>query len=169
MAMNKQTELHRLVMKLQVDQMSDLKSWMSQAEDKLSLIAGTAQLPSEVSQQLSDLSVLLAELEEQQGVVSGISNFILVDGPDSGLGQLEDELAALGERWVTLCRVCEQRQETLTRLTASWDQHRDLSNQLTDWMDRVEDSLKQMELDEEPDQAELGRQSQHVMVSRRSQ
>ena len=165
LAMSKQTELHRLVMKLQVNQMQELKCWMSEAEDKLSQIGGTGRSPSEVSLLLSSLSVLLSELEEQQGVVSGISHFILVDGPDSSPGSLEDELAALGERWVTLCRVCEERQETLGLLAARWDQYWQINNDLTNWMDKVEDNLKQMELDEEPDQAELARQSQEVMVS----
>ena len=163
LAMNKQTELHRLVMKLQVDQLEELKSWMSEAEDKLSLIgeAGTSQ--TEVAKLLGDLSVLLAELEEQQGVVSGISNFILVDGPDTA-GELEDQLSALGERWVTLCRVCAERQEALTSLASSWAQHAEVSQVLEDWMGEVEERLKQMELDEEPDQAELAAQSQQVMV-----
>ena len=161
--MNKQTELHRLVMKLQVDQLEELKSWMSEAEDKLSLIgeAGTSQ--TEVAKLLGDLSVLLAELEEQQGVVSGISNFILVDGPDTA-GELEDQLSALGERWVTLCRVCAERQEALTSLASSWAKHAEVSQVLEDWMGEVEERLKQMELDEEPDQAELAAQSQQVMV-----
>ena len=161
--MNKQTELHRLVMKLQVEQLEELKSWMSEAEDKLSLIgeAGTSQ--TEVAKLLADLSVLLAELEEQQGVVSGISNFILVDGPDTA-GELEDQLSALGERWVTLCRVCAERQEALTSLASSWAQHVEVSQALEDWMGEVEERLKQMELDEEPDQAELAAQSQQVMV-----
>ena len=167
LAMNKQTELHRLVMRLQVEQMEDLKCWMTGAEDKLSLIGGTGRTPAEVTKLQSDLSELLSELEEQQGVVSGISNFILVDGQDSSPGALEDELAALGERWVTLCRVCEERQLTFTRLTSSWQQHSELSTVLRDWMDKVELSLRQMELDEEPDQDELARQSQHVMVSDR--
>ena len=166
--MNKQTELHRLVMKLQLEQLEELKSWMSEAEDKLSLIGEAGRSQAEVSQLLSDLSILLAELEEQQGVVSGISNFILVDGPDTA-GQLEDQLSALGERWVTLCRVCEERQEALTSLAATWAQHAEVSHSLADWMTEVEDRLKQMELDEEPDQAELAAQSQQVMVSRETE
>ena len=165
LAMNKQTELHRLVMKLQVEQLDDLKCWMSEAEDKLSLIGETGRSQDEVSQLLADLSALLAELEEQQGVVSGISNFILVDGPDTA-GELEDQLSALGERWVTLCRVCAERQEALTSLASTWAQHGEVSQALADWMTEVEDKLKQMELDEEPDQAELAAQSQQVMVSR---
>ena len=163
--MNKQTELHRLVMKLQVDQLEDLKSWMSEAEDKLSQIGEVGRSQDEVTQLLADLSVLLAELEEQQGVVSGISNFILVDGPDTA-GELEDQLSALGERWVTLCRVCADRQEALTSLASTWAQHAEVSQAVADWMTEGEDRLKQMELDEEPDQAQLAVQSQQVMVSR---
>ena len=103
--MNKQAELHQLVMKLQVEQMTELKGWMTMAEDRLTAAADVGQSREEVAIQLAEHELLLRDLEEQQATVSSISNFIIVDSEDTS--ELEDSLTALGERWVTLCRMCE--------------------------------------------------------------
>merc|ERR1712218_11331 len=97
LAMNKQTELHKLVMKLQMEQMMELKSWMSDAEDKLSMLLKSDLSHTEVTSELVSLGSLMSDLESQQTVVSSISNFILVDAAeDQSTGSLEDELSALG-------------------------------------------------------------------------
>ena len=165
LAMNKQTELHRLVMKLQMEQMTELKTWMSEAENKLSMIQESDFNQDQVSKELAELNSLLGDLEKQQSVVSSISNFILVEVEDPGLGSLEDELSALGERWVTLCNMCEQKHDQLQILETLWSQFRDEETGLVFWMDSVENKLKTMEIVEDLDKEQLADQGSQVTVS----
>ena len=166
LAMNKQTELHKLVMKLQMEQMMELKSWMSDAEDKLSMLLKSDLSHTEVTSELVSLRSLMSDLESQQTVVSSISNFILVDAAeDQSTGSLEDELSALGERWVTLCNMCEQRQDALQILDSLWAQFREQDSALDTWMDGVEEKLRTMEIVENLDREQLAEQGRQVTVS----
>ena len=164
LAMNKQTELHRLVMKLQLEQMTELKLWMSEAENKLSMIHQSDLVHNNVSKELEGVNSLLGDLEKQQSVVSSISNFILVEVDDPGTGSLEDELSALGERWVTLCNMCEQKHDQLQILETLWTQFRDEETSLVTWMDNVENKLKTMEIVEDLDKEQLADQGSQVTV-----
>ena len=164
--MNKQTELHKLIMKLQMDQVMELKTWMSEAENRLSIIQRSSLNHRLVKTQLENLNKLLGDLEEQQSVVSSISNFILVDNvDDSNLGSLEDELAALGERWITLCNMCEQRHDTLKIFETLWRQFSENSDCIESWMTQVEEKLRSMEIVEDLDKEQLAEQGNQVTVS----
>ena len=164
--MNKQTELHKLIMKLQMDQVMELKNWMSEAENRLSIIQRSSLNHRLVKTELENLNKLLGDLEEQQSVVSSISNFILVDNvDDSNLGSLEDELAALGERWITLCNMCEQRHDTLKIFETLWRQFSENSDCIESWMTQVEEKLRSMEIVEDLDKEQLAEQGNQVTVS----
>ena len=164
--MNKQTELHKLIMKLQMDQVMELKTWMSEAENRLSIIQRSSLNHRLVKTELENLNKLLGDLEEQQSVVSSISNFILVDNvEDSNLGSLEDELAALGERWITLCNMCEQRHDTLKIFETLWRQFSENSDCIESWMTQVEEKLRSMEIVEDLDKEQLAEQGNQVTVS----
>ena len=164
--MNKQTELHKLIMKLQMDQVMELKNWMSEAENRLSIIQRSSLNHRLVKTELENLNKLLGDLEEQQSVVSSISNFILVDNvEDSNLGSLEDELAALGERWITLCNMCEQRHDTLKIFETLWRQFSENSDCIESWMTQVEEKLRSMEIVEDLDKEQLAEQGSQVTVS----
>ena len=164
--MNKQTELHKLIMKLQMDQVIELKTWMSEAENRLSIIQRSSLNHRLVKTELENLNKLLGDLEEQQSVVSSISNFILVDNvDDSNLGSLEDELAALGERWITLCNMCEQRHDTLKIFETLWRQFSENSDCIESWMTQVEEKLRSMEIVEDLDKEQLAEQGNQVTVS----
>ena len=161
--MNKQTELHQLVMKLQLEQMTDLRRWMTAAEDRLAVVGQAGQGRDQVADQLAEHEILLRDLEGQQATVSSISNFILVDSEDTR--ELEDQLTALGERWVTLCRMCEERYTTLQQVDARWKQLEGDKVKLETWMAGVEGRLKEMERDLGVDTLQLLEQVKQVMVS----
>lgn len=153
-------------MKLQMDQVMELKTWMSEAENRLSIIQRSSLNHRLVKTELENLNKLLGDLEEQQSVVSSISNFILVDNvDDSNLGSLEDELAALGERWITLCNMCEQRHDTLKIFETLWRQFSENSDCIESWMTQVEEKLRSMEIVEDLDKEQLAEQGNQVTVS----
>ena len=94
--MKKQTELHHLIMSLQMDQITSLKHWMTRTEDGISRLQPlTADSLAAAKGQLQEALEFQAGLETQHAAVSSISNFIVVDTEDSD--SIEDQLA--GSQW----------------------------------------------------------------------
>ena len=148
LAMTKQTELHKLVMRLQVEKMSTLKSWMLEAETKLSKISQSEKSRDKVESDLEKIEVLLSEFESQQSVVTSLSDFILGDTmEDSSVsgGSLEDNLTSLGEKWVSLFTLSKERHELLIKLDALWRRFTELESSLSSWMTEAMDKLKSIE------------------------
>ena len=148
LAMTKQAELHKLVMRLQVDKMSNLKSWMLEAESKLSNISKSEKNRDNVESDLEKIEALLSEFDGQQSVVASLSDFILGDTmEDSSVtgGTLEDTLTSLGEQWVRLFTLSKERHELLIKLDALWRRFSELETSLSSWMIEAEAKLKTME------------------------
>ena len=89
--MSKQAELHQLVMSLQLDQIHDLRAWMTGAEDRISRLGRTGEQLEQLEEQLGTVQQLQRDLENQHAAVSAIANFILVESEDET--NIEDELA----------------------------------------------------------------------------
>ena len=146
--MTKQTELHKLVMKLQVEKMSNLKSWMLEAETRLANISQSEKSRNKVESDLEKIEALLIEIEGQQSVVTSLSDFILGDtmeeSPASG-GSLEENLTSLGEQWVSLFTLSKEKHELLIKLDALWRRFAELECSLSSWMANAEDKLKTIE------------------------
>ena len=119
LAMGRQSELHSLIMVRQQEQVGRLRSWMTTAEDRISRMRDVAQLEDEeqLQQQLEQQELLQRDLEDQQGAVTNLADFILVDVGEGDSSDLEDQLAALGERWCMLCRYTLASLSTLTWMT----------------------------------------------------
>ena len=148
LAMTKQTELHKLVMRLQVEKMSNLKSWMLEAETKLSNISQSEKSREKVESDLEKIEELLSEFESQQSLVTSLSDFILGDSmEDSSVsgGSLEDNLTSLGEQWVRLFTLSKERHELLIKLDALWRRFTELESSLSSWMTEAVDKLKSIE------------------------
>ena len=147
--MTKQAELHKLVMRLQVDKMSNLKSWMLEAETKLSNISQSEKSRDNVESDLEKIEALLSEFEGQQSVVASLSDFILGDTMEDSSsvsgGSLEDTLTSLGEQWVRLFTLSKERHELLIKLSALWRRFSELETSLSSWMIEAEAKLKTME------------------------
>ena len=146
--MTKQTELHKLVMRLQVEKMSNLKSWMLEAETKLSNISQSEKSRDKVESDLEKIEALLSEFESQQSVVTSLSDFILGDTmEDSSVsgGSLEDNLTSLGEKWISLFTLSKERHELLIKLDALWRRFTELESSLSSWMAEAMDKLKSIE------------------------
>ena len=161
LAMTKQTELHRLVMRLQVEKMSNLKAWMLEAETRLTDISQSEKSRDKVESNLEKIEALLGEIEGQQSVVTSLSDFILGDtmeeSPVSG-GSLEENLTSLGEQWVSLFTLSKEKHELLIKLDALWRRFAELELSLSSWMVNAEDKLKTMEAVEDhlnPNETEM--------------
>ena len=89
--MSKQSELHKLIMHLQLEQITALRTWMTKTEDRISLLGQSGKDLEEVRTQLREVDDLQGDLENQHTAVSAISNFILVESDEAI--NIEDELA----------------------------------------------------------------------------
>ena len=90
LAMRKQSELHVLIMSLQLEQISELRAWMTRTEDRISRLGLAGEQRPVVEQQLREVELLQEDLESQHAAVSAISNFILVESEDAS--SIEDQL-----------------------------------------------------------------------------
>ena len=143
--MTKQTELHKLVMKLQVEKMSNLKSWMQEAETRLANISKSEKRKDNVESELEKIKTLLSELEGQQSVVNSLSDFILGDTMEESSepgASLENNLNSLGEQWVRLFSSSKETHEFLIKLDAHWRRFTELETSLSSWMPGAEHKLK---------------------------
>lgn len=148
--MNRQTELHKLVMKLQLDQMKELKEWIANAEERLSRMQKSQVNCDSLTDCKESTEHLLNDLESQQSVVASISNFIMVDnGEVKDIASLEEELSVLGDRWVSLCNMTEQRYDYLQIINSLAGQFKEESNLLESWIVTVESRMKQLEMETE--------------------
>ena len=153
MAMTKQTELHRLVMKLQLEKMSNLKSWMLDAETRLTIISKSQKSKDTVAIDLVKIEALLSEFESHQSSVTSLSDFILGDTMEETpvSGSLEDNLTSLGEQWVGLLTLSRERHELLIKLDALWRRFTELETSLSSWMTGADTKLREMEAVEDPE------------------
>ena len=76
------------------------------------------------------------------------------ESPVSG-GSLEENLASLGEQWVSLFTLSKEKHELLIKLDALWRRFAELELSLSSWMANAEDKLKTMEADLEPNETEM--------------
>ena len=105
-------------------------------------------------------------------IVNSISNFIITDSsstsdsPGSCVNEqeLEDQLTALGERWIHLCVWVEERWSTLREVSTLWANLLTEKDKLLEWLDKAENCLKQMERNPTEDVAELLKQVKQIVV-----
>jgi hypothetical protein len=63
----------------------------------------------------------------------------------AAFAQLEDQLAALGERWAHVCRWAELRGTRLEAVAARWEDLKREQEALRQWLNERETHLKHME------------------------
>ena len=158
LAMSKQSELHQLIMRLQLEQISSLRSWITAAEDRISRLGLTGETKEQVWEEVSEVERLQGDLEDQHAAVTAISNFILVESDEAT--NIEDELTGLGERWCMICRCIEERLHLLQTVQGVLlEQER-----LNSYLQGVETMLKEMEMSQEVDSVHLQEQTNRIMA-----
>ncbi|XP_065334491.1 dystrophin, isoforms A/C/F/G/H-like isoform X2 [Cloeon dipterum] len=154
-AMNIQAQTHETLMKAQQNQLGSLRTWLTDAEDRISRMdAGKNQSgkvnPAHLNRLKNCLGALQRDLEAKQPMVDSLSTMVVVvdDGSsadDTAYAQLEDQLAALGERWAHICNWAEQRGSRLDTLISKWDELQREQDTVGNWMQQTESKLKHME------------------------
>ncbi|XP_054272925.1 dystrophin-like [Macrosteles quadrilineatus] len=147
-AMEKQASIHSLLMSAQQKQLDRLREWLTATEDRISRMSQVGPDLSDLQAQQKALAALRDDLQAQQKTVDSLCNLVIVvddTTADSSYSAMEDQLAALGERWEHICQWSEERWGLLQQLITSASQLMDQVSWLQQWLLTKETTLKQME------------------------
>ena len=150
-AINHQKYLLQHLVETQNAQLDGLRRLMTQTEEKIAVII--PERFDEMPVDLKSLESQLAEYEQlqeamaaEQGLLNDISKFVVfeehVDGSKDGF---EDQLEALNDRWITVCRITEDRGKFLHGLKENYQEFSAEESKLQDWFNRLERRLADME------------------------
>lgn len=100
--------------------------------------------PDDMKKQLDEHRLLERSLDDQRALVDSLSNLVVIVN-DESFSELEDKLAALGERWSHVVKWTKNRWENLQEVSVQWKQLTDRYAVVCKWMDTRERDLKAME------------------------
>ncbi|KAG1660545.1 Dystrophin [Nymphon striatum] len=146
-AMNRQTKLHEVLMELQQNDLNKLRNWLTETEDRISRIGDIGPSLDNLHEQLEQQKKLQEDLVKQQDVVNTISNLVVVideNNPDGAFSDMEDQLAALGERWAHICRWTENHWLLLQDVSVKWRSFDETSENFLKWMNSIQEDLDEM-------------------------
>ncbi|CAL4098879.1 unnamed protein product, partial [Meganyctiphanes norvegica] len=147
-AMDRQSQLHERLMSLQEKQLESLKKWLTETEDRIAHMNQLGPTAADLQEQIAAHQALQKDLEAEQGNINSLSNMVVVvdeSNGESAYCNLEDSLNALGERWAHICKVTEQRWNTLQGLTIHWEQFERESDKVKNWVNEKQAILREFD------------------------
>ncbi|XP_037578037.1 utrophin-like isoform X3 [Dermacentor silvarum] len=147
-AMDMQTKLQEALMKLQQQQQNALRQWLTETEDRISRFGPVGPDLETARQQMEQHKQLQDDIEKEQEVVNSLSNMVVVvdeASADNAFTALEDELAALGERWSAVCGWVENYGAQLEALIRAQQMLSTEEPRLQQWLLMQEAQLCRME------------------------
>lgn len=143
-ALDTQTQVHKKLAATQLEKVEELKTFLTETEDRLSRMSATGPGPEELRQQMEDHKILQADLEAQQTLVESLSNLVIIEDSEY-FRDLEDKLVALEERWSHVVKWTSKRWESLQELSFKWTKLSEHHRIINTWIDTRESALKSME------------------------
>uniref|UniRef100_A0A8D0EDL3 Calponin-homology (CH) domain-containing protein n=1 Tax=Salvator merianae TaxID=96440 RepID=A0A8D0EDL3_SALMN len=124
-SMEKQSNLHRILMDLQNQQLRQLAEWLSKTEERTKHIESEPLGPDleDLKRQIEEHKALQEDLEQEQVKVNSLTHMVVVVDEASGekaTAALEQQLQHLGDRWATICRWTEDRWFLLQDVLRKW-------------------------------------------------
>ncbi|XP_055693448.1 dystrophin, isoforms A/C/F/G/H isoform X5 [Lutzomyia longipalpis] len=141
-----QGKVHDQLTELQANKIEELRIFLTNTEDRISRFREVGPSQEDLKEQFEEHKKFQRDLEEQQKLVDSLSNLVVIveDEPENS-SDLEDKLAALGERWSHVLKWTSTRWEKLQELSNQWTKLTDNYRILIRWMDARERDLKSME------------------------
>ncbi|CAF3670938.1 unnamed protein product [Adineta steineri] len=154
-SLDRQTILHKALMKLQVDQIESFDAWLSQTEQRITVdLSLLEQNLSGINRQYEQLAQLQDELVSQQQITESLQNMIIViddspsDNSDSpstyNSTEIETKLANLSERWAQICNFVQNRWVLLQELKVEFEQIDTHLEKVNKWLISKENEINQM-------------------------
>lgn len=141
-----QGKIHNQLNDMQSRKIEELRIFLTNTEDRISRFREIGPSQEDLKEQFEEHKKFQRDLEEQQKLVDSLSNLVVIveDEPENA-SDLEDKLAALGERWSHVLKWTSNRWEKLQELSNQWTKLTDNYRILIRWMDARESDLKSME------------------------
>jgi chromosome segregation ATPase len=141
--------IHEKLMSLQLTELEALKEFLTATENRISLFS-SPEIHNEdaLVNQLQEQQVLHEDILKEQERVVSFSNLVVVvdeNNPDTEFSKMEDQLAALSERWAHVCSWTEKRGKVLSKLIDQVPVHLEKLKELEDWLHSQEKQLKEVE------------------------
>ncbi|XP_011310315.1 dystrophin, isoforms A/C/F/G/H isoform X3 [Fopius arisanus] len=147
-AMDRQSKIHELLLSMQQKQLDELKQWLTKTEDRISHMAASEVSQATLDEQMKQLQDLQKDVKKEQVVIDAGRNIIVIvdeDNSETVYAQMEDQLAALDERWNHICQWTNERAEKLESFTTVWKEFVDDYKKLLSWLNETGITLRQME------------------------
>ncbi|XP_077783521.1 dystrophin isoform X8 [Podarcis muralis] len=159
-SMEKQSNLHRILMDLQNQQLSQLSEWLAKTEERTKRIESEPLGPDleDLKRQVEEHKAIQEALEQEQVKVNSLTHMVVVVDEASGdkaTAALEQQLQHLGDRWATICRWTEDRWFLLQDVLRKWLQFTEEQGLFDAWLSEKEDALNNIHTTDFKDQKEM--------------
>ncbi|XP_078246598.1 dystrophin isoform X3 [Pogona vitticeps] len=159
-SMEKQNNLHRILMDLQNQQLSQLSHWLAKTEERTARIEAEPLGPDleDLKRQVEEHKALQEDLEQEQVKVNSLTHMVVVVDEASGdkvTAVLEQQLQHLGNRWATICRWTEDRWFLLQDVLRKWLQFTEEQGLFDAWLTEKEEAVNNIHTTDFKDQNEM--------------
>ncbi|XP_055249427.1 dystrophin isoform X4 [Moschus berezovskii] len=159
-SMEKQSNLHKVLMDLQNQQLKELNSWLTKTEERTRKMEKEPLGPDleDLKRQVQQHKVLQEDLEQEQVRVNSLTHMVVVVDESSGdhaTAALEEQLKVLGDRWANICRWTEDRWVLLQDVLLKWQRFTEEQCLFSTWLSDKEDAVNKIPTTGFKDQSEM--------------
>ncbi|XP_074915962.1 dystrophin-like isoform X5 [Chelonoidis abingdonii] len=159
-SMEKQSNLHKILMDLQNQQLTQLSDWLAKTEERTKKIESEPLGPDleDLKHQVEEHKALQEDLEQEQVRVNSLTHMVVVvdeSGGDKATAALEEQLQDLGDRWAAICRWTEDRWVLLQHILRKWQQFAEEQCHFDSWLTEKEDAVSRIHTTGFKDQNEM--------------
>lgn len=158
--------LHKMLMKLQIDQIESFDTWLFQAERRISsqLEVMEQDLPG-VERQYHQLAQLQDELVAQQVITESLQNMIIVIDDSASIdenspskytaSEIEAKLLSLSERWANICNFVHNRWQQLHDVKVEFEQIELNRDKVNKWFVTTEEEMNKINTEKDTTDSEI--------------
>ncbi|XP_012585751.1 PREDICTED: dystrophin isoform X6 [Condylura cristata] len=159
-SMEKQSNLHKVLMDLQNQQLKELSDWLTATEERTRKMEKEPLGPDleDLKCQVQQHKVLQEDLEQEQVRVNSLTHMVVVVDESSGehaAAALEEQLKVLGDRWANICRWTEDRWILLQDILLKWQRFTEEQCLFNAWLSEKEETVSKINSTDFKDQSEM--------------
>uniref|UniRef100_A0A8B9T593 Dystrophin n=1 Tax=Anas platyrhynchos TaxID=8839 RepID=A0A8B9T593_ANAPL len=159
-SMEKQSNLHKILMDLQNQQLAQLADWLTKTEERTKKIDSEPLGPDleDLKRQVEEHKAFQDDLEQEQVKVNSLTHMVVVVDENSGdkaTAALEEQLQHFGNRWAAICRWTEERWVLLQDILRKWQHFAEEQCLFDAWLTEKEDALSKIHTTGFKDQNEM--------------
>ncbi|XP_039238809.1 dystrophin-like isoform X2 [Pipra filicauda] len=159
-SMEKQSNLHKVLMDLQNQQLAQLADWLTKTEERTKKIDLEPLGPDleDLKRQVEEHKAFQEDLEQEQVKVNSLTHMVVVVDENSGdraTAALEEQLQHFGKRWAVICRWTEDRWVLLQDILRKWQHFAEEQCLFDAWLTEKEDAVTKIRTTGFEDQNEM--------------